>query len=115
MNRILLILIIIFIFIIVNRNIKDNFISFDSDNLNGTLEDETLFKNFHNIKKFTSIPENKIPRLTFHSYEGCPTLYKLFMGLSSLNETDNDLQIENTDGLNFRSKIISKFLFGFQL
>ena len=110
MNRILLISIILFIFIVVNRNIKDNFISFDSKTLTGKLDDETLFKNFHTIiKTFNSIPENELPRLTFHSYESCPTLYKLFMGLSSLNDKENDLQIENTDGLNFRSKIISKF------
>lgn len=109
MNRILLISIILFIFIVVNRNIKDNFISFNTKTLNGKLEDETLFKNFHTIKTFNTIPENVLPRLTFHSYESCPTLYKLFMGLSSLNDKENDLQIENTDGLNFRSKIISRF------
>ena len=109
MNRILLISIILFIFIVVNRNIKDNFISFNLKTLKGKLDDETLFKNFHTIKTFNTIPENELPRLTFHSYESCPTLYKLFMGLSSLNDTQTDLQIENTDGLNFRSKIIYKF------
>jgi hypothetical protein len=112
-TKYIIILLILFLLINIFRY-KDNFFSenkifFTGDGFNKELstKNNNLFKNINTIN---TIKAGDLPKLTFHSYEKCPKLYKLFKGLSTIpNNTIDDMQIENVDGLRFRNKIRSAF------